>query len=292
VDPFPILVVDDESPVPAQEELRELLVENQQRIKILRRSNGGPGAARNTGLEQLAGAVRYVAFLDSDDEWTDHHVANALAVLERGYDFYFSDHYQLEQQVSAFVRANRLALEDHPKLVSERPFHEFRGNMIDQIVAGNVIGTSTVVYRLEKFPDVRFRQEYRRAGEDYLFWLELAARTTRIAFSTAPECRYGRGVNVFSASAWGSDEHGTRLHEEMKYRKAAATHFPLSSAARYSNQRAIRRLREGFIADALHRLRHQERIDGRLLARQLRLDPWTLAALLPVLIRRTLIRNH
>jgi succinoglycan biosynthesis protein ExoW len=188
------------------------------------------------------------------------------------------------------VRA-RTRLREHPAALPDRPFHEYRGNMVDQIIAGNVIGTSTVVYRFEKFPTVRFRQEFRRAGEDYLFWLELATRTTRFAFSTVAECRYGRGVNVFSGSTWGTDEYGLRLHEEMKYRKAAAALFPLSGGARHSNQQAIRALREGFITDALHRLRHRKAIDGRLLVRQLRLDPWTAAASLSTLLNLTLRRQ-
>jgi succinoglycan biosynthesis protein ExoW len=157
--------------------------------------------------------------------------------------------------------------------------------MIDQIITGNVIGTPTVVYRFEKFPEVRFRQEFRRAGEDYLFWLELAMRTTRIAFSAIPECRCGRGVNVYSGSTWGTDEYGRRLHEEMKYRKTAARLFPLSQSARRANQQAIRVLREGFISDVLHRLRHRKTIDLGLMSRQLRLDPWTAITFLPTTIR-------
>ncbi len=292
VDPFPIIVVDDSSPVPAADELGELIRAHGDRIRIIRRENGGPAAARNAGLDAIEGAARYVAFLDSDDEWVEGHVANAVRVLERGADVYFTDFYHIDQDVSAFQRAARIDPADHRQLFAAEPLYEYQGDMVVQILTGNVIGTSTLVYLFEKFADVRFREEFRYAGEDYLFWLDLAARDAKFAFSTVPECRCGRGVNVYSGSGWGTDRYAIRLHHEMKYRKTAARLFALSAEARKSNARMIGRLRAAFVADLLHRARSREPIDLAVVLSQLRLDPLTVLGILPVsygLVKRAVV---
>lgn len=59
-----ILLIDDGSTddTPA---LCDRLAENDPRIRVFHKENGGPSSARNFGLTQAAGA--YVGFVDSDD---------------------------------------------------------------------------------------------------------------------------------------------------------------------------------------------------------------------------------
>lgn len=87
-----IIVVDDASPVSARSELADVMTAHPGKIRILEQPNAGPAAARNKGLDNVPQGTQYVAFLDSDDEWIDTHLANATAALGSGYDFYFSDH--------------------------------------------------------------------------------------------------------------------------------------------------------------------------------------------------------
>jgi glycosyltransferase involved in cell wall biosynthesis len=74
VDDFECIVVDDAGSEPAA-------VSDDPRLKLLRRTvNGGPAAARNTGLEVARG--RYVAFLDDDEVFTPDRLELALRGLE------------------------------------------------------------------------------------------------------------------------------------------------------------------------------------------------------------------
>jgi hypothetical protein len=50
------------------------------RVKVVRRPNGGPAAARNTGVRHARAPV--VAFLDSDDRWRPHHLEEMLGLLD------------------------------------------------------------------------------------------------------------------------------------------------------------------------------------------------------------------
>lgn len=273
--PIHVLVIDDASPVPAQSEIENLgpLTFS---LQVVVQPNGGPGAARNKALDLMPADTRYVAFLDSDDEWTPDHLARAQAALEAGHDFYFADHFQLGQSVGAFARAGRLNLQDHPALaLGVAGLHSYGGDMLDQVIRGNLIGTSTVVYRWAAFAKQRFRPEYTNAGEDYIFWMEIAHQGARIAFSTECEARYGRGVNIYSGTAWGSKQHLLRVHNEMRYRKFTAQRFPVTDAQRAHLQNAVRALRQEFVQDILHLLKHREIPPMRLVAQHLCMDPLT-----------------
>jgi glycosyltransferase involved in cell wall biosynthesis len=73
---FEAIVVDDASPEPV-----EVRVEDP-RVRLLRRdTNGGPAAARNTGLETARGT--YLAFCDDDDLFSPNRLALAVEGLDR-----------------------------------------------------------------------------------------------------------------------------------------------------------------------------------------------------------------
>ena len=113
--PVQVLVVDDASPVPAEPEL-EALGTFRNQVHVIRQPNGGPGAARNAGLDHAPAGTRYIAFLDSDDTWSTDHLARATAALGAGYSFYFADHVQLGATVGAFARAGRIQPGQHPQI--------------------------------------------------------------------------------------------------------------------------------------------------------------------------------
>jgi succinoglycan biosynthesis protein ExoW len=280
-----IIVVDDASPVSAKDELADVMREYPGRIVIIEQPNGGPAAARNKALDNVAADTSYVAYLDSDDEWIPEHLANAMASMANGFDFYFSDHYQLQQTVSAFKRASRINVDQHPRIAGSEHVHAYQGDMFDQILTGNIIGTSTVVYRYANFPALRFREEFVYAGEDYLFWLELSALTKKIAFSSLVECTYGKGVNIFSGSGWGTEKSLIRCHHEMKYKKALPRLFELNNVQLEANRRAVKLLRRSFVADMLHRIAHRIPMDRSVLKNQFRVDPQSFYFALPLAVK-------
>lgn len=290
--PYEILVIDDESPIPAADEVLALQASCQDNLRIILQSNGGPGLARNTGLQAVRVGTRYVAFLDSDDEWLPHHLEDAHFALERGFDFYFADHYQLGRDVSAFKRAEQVDFAAHPIIFGRDYLHIYDGDMVNQIITGNLIGTSTVVFSYQKFSFLRFRKEFQNAGEDYLFWLDVAAQKATFAFSSRCDARYGAGVNVYSGAGWGTDAHLLRVHDEMKYRKLTRKLFPMSSAQKQLLSAKIEDLRGEFVGDILHRLAHLERISLRLLMKHVILDPMTFLRFLPISISIFARRKH
>ncbi len=86
-----VIVVDDGS----TDETPTILgmYEHDVRVRIIRQSNQGEGAARNTGIGVAGG--EYVAFLDSDDIWRADKLERQLAILvdSPGQAWVYSDAY-------------------------------------------------------------------------------------------------------------------------------------------------------------------------------------------------------
>jgi len=75
---FEIIIVDDASSDDLGLALKSF---DDLRLQVLRHEkNRGAGAARNTGIRTAKG--KYIAFLDSDDEWTRHKLARQVAYLD------------------------------------------------------------------------------------------------------------------------------------------------------------------------------------------------------------------
>lgn len=248
-----VVVVDDDSPIPAEGEVAQF--EDRLAIRLLKRSNGGPGAARNTGLNHVDPSTRFVAFLDSDDVWEYGHLRAATQALEQsGASFFFSNFLQLRATTPAFERAGRLSKSDH-QVVGEDTY-VFSGDMGAQILTGNVIGTPTVVFDFARHGGLRFRTEYRRMGEDYLMWLDFWRDQARFVFRWTPSVICKEGVNVFAGVSWGTVALLERTRDELRFTRTVLDTYALPEAARKRLEERITERRRFFAkatASALRR---------------------------------------
>jgi succinoglycan biosynthesis protein ExoW len=195
---FDVIVVDDDSPLPAERDLRDFTLEQRSHIAVIRQENAGPGGARNTGLDHVPVDSAYVAFLDSDDEWMPDHLKNAVAGLSRfDADCYWasirgSDAFYYHFGVSALAdvtAVNRLS--DDPPLV-EIP--DLAGVMLKN---WSFLHLSAMVIGESLFRKVRFEAALRLAAEDVLFFYDCVRAARRVVLSDAAGAVRGEGINIF-----------------------------------------------------------------------------------------------
>ena len=251
-----IIVVDDASPVAAESELQNYQLNNDQiTLTTIRQSNKGPGGARNTGLDSLTDSTQVVAFLDSDDTWSPDHLQHLCKAMSSGADFYFADHQRVAEPLTRFQECN---FEQSKAAHSAGDVVECSSDIFYEILKQSPVGTSTVAYRFDKYKSVRFAENI-RAGEDIMFWLDIASNKPRAFYSTSIEALYGRGVNIFHGVQWGTTADLIRLRDSAQFHQTVMTRYPLDERCFDLNKSYLKGIDQSFAKSLLGAVKHGEK---------------------------------
>ena len=225
-----VYVVDDASPWPPEGEVAAVTWPANISCRILKQPNGGPGSARNRGLDSLEDE-KYVAFLDSDDAWNSYHLSSAHLAFERGFDFYTADWLIDEHDTRALDHYYGDKLDTQPCDGIEWG-RELRDELIHYTVCGPIGSTCSMVVRRPLVADVRFHEALRTAGEDGLFATHIAAKRPRVLISSRIDTQLGRGVNIFSSGGWNSRQAFLRTTYYLRSRlmmRTLAAPYPVAA---------------------------------------------------------------
>ena len=167
-DDYEIIVVNDGSPDTA--EFEKALEPYLNDITYIRRANGGPGAARNTGIRAARG--EFIAFLDSDDQWVPTHLAEMREFLQSDptLDLVYGDAVDFGESANEGVTT--MYANPSEGLVT------FESLVLCKCT---VVG-STVVARRQALIDAGLFDESFMQGEDFDLWARLAYRGGRIDY--------------------------------------------------------------------------------------------------------------
>lgn len=287
--PIQILVIDDGSPVPACDELawaRGSVMPENRTLEIVRQDNAGPAHARNNGLKRAYAAGGHVALLDSDDVWRTQHIRRAIQALDLGFDFYFSNYLPINKRRPAFERDGFEPSRNGESLGDG--FFRFSGDFFERIICNNVVGTSTVVFKVDAVSPLNFMPEYQFAGEDHYFWLGVARNTNRIVFSHMCEVEYDFGVNIYeSGKTLGDRKTFSRIANELRFRKSLFQRYKLNPVELQCTSRIIKKLQDEFVVNAIHAIKTSPLRGIGEIVRFVRQDHASLARLF-VAMRRSL----
>ncbi|MEN9559271.1 MAG: hypothetical protein RLZZ502_482 [Pseudomonadota bacterium] len=258
-----VVIVDDASPVPAEQEVSRFLAQQSLHIQILHQANAGPNTARNTGLQALDPASEFVAYLDSDDEWEDTHLSRAVSALRKGFNVYFSNLRHLGTEgLPEFERAQRLQVEAHPLIEGlDKSFRAYQGDMMAQILLANTMFIPSMVIDRHFAQEVRFYDGFRSGGGDYMYWLRLCRAGARFCFSTQVEVICGSGINMWYANGWGTDGYLKRLAGESEYRTLALNEYLSDPETKQKVSAQLQSLRSSVLMDCVHRLLRRKPLD-------------------------------
>jgi glycosyltransferase involved in cell wall biosynthesis len=147
------VIVDDGSP--DEEAVKRLarIAARDERIKVIRQTNGGTGAARNTGFRHSRG--RYICLLDHDDMIEPTYLEKCVWFLDSNHEFAFCNSYSVVFGEQEFLWTTGFE----------------RGKAFLQANSGPPIS----VVRREAYTDCGgFDESIRDLYEDWDFWLAMA----------------------------------------------------------------------------------------------------------------------
>jgi len=215
---YEILVVNDGSP--DTDALERSLLAYESKIRYFKQENRGPSGARNLAMANARG--QYVAFLDSDDTWLPHHLAEQIDMLRRNpdIDLVYADSTLVRDGVTV---GHAFGSEpQHPPVTFEKILSE-----------ECTVGTSSTVARRQALIDAGLFDERFRCCEDFDLWLRMAFLGCHMD--------YHSGVHVIhrlSPDSLSGDRYVMKRARIEAYQKALST-LPISSAQRELIERLI-----------------------------------------------------
>ena len=250
---FEVIVVDDGS----SDQTPEIVAGYKDRIRYLRKENGGQPSARNVGIRAACGS--YIAFVDADDLWLPKKLELQMELFCRRPDlaWVYSD-------AIAFDGDTGQELFRMGDLTKPRT-----GDILRPLLLRDFIPSPTPVIRRDVFGTVGYFDESPdlQIGEDWNMWLRIAAKCP-VEFVDQPLARY----RSHRASTMGSTD--------LRY--AFRNHWTLVENAVARDPERLSDLRGQALAGVCIRaaglmVRRGDRRGARqMLGRAVRLFPWDL----------------
>jgi glycosyltransferase involved in cell wall biosynthesis len=186
------------------------------RVTYLRQENQGVSAARNVGLRAARGS--YIALLDSDDIWKPWKIELQLCCLDHFPEagmiwtdmeaispderlvsprflrtMYRAPYRWFPTSESLFSTSEPLAALFHSPPASAADARVYVGDISSQMIMGNLVHTSTVLLRRERFePLGGFDESLKPSGEDYDFHLR-TCQAGPVAYADVASIQYQVG---------------------------------------------------------------------------------------------------
>ncbi|MGI9234252.1 MAG: glycosyltransferase family 2 protein [Woeseiaceae bacterium] len=197
-----LVIVDDGS----DERTRQFLeTQTGARTRVVFREHSGvPAAVRNVGIACARG--KYVAFLDSDDQWAPDKLQEQLAVMESAPMRRWS--YTAVRKISADGRV----LDD----ADFEPWVGYSGYIVEELLRFKAsVAMPTVMADLAFVRELDGFDETMRFAEDYDLWLRMAMRS-EVSVISKPLADVRSHPGRFSEDRVAGLEGWQRLFEKMR----------------------------------------------------------------------------
>ncbi|NKB77891.1 MAG: glycosyltransferase [Gammaproteobacteria bacterium] len=186
-----VIVIDDGS----SDDTHEILIRYGDSIRIVSQSNQGVSAARNAGIGISNG--KWIALLDSDDEWMENKLEKQVEMLSSNPEF------KICHTDEIWIRNGRRvnAMKKHAKP---------DGWIFNRCLPLCCVSPSSVLINREVLDHVGLFDESLPACEDYDLWLRIFSQYSALLVPENLIKKYGGHDDQLSRLYWGMDRFRVR----------------------------------------------------------------------------------
>ncbi len=181
---YEIIVVNDGS----TDDTEQVLAPYFNRILYVRQDNAGPGAARNTALRCALG--RYIALLDSDDQWLPHYLETMLTQMKAAPEI---DVLYPNAILFGTPQWDGKLFQDVCPSSAPVTLEKFLTRECNVFISA--------VFKRDILDVVGMFDESLCGSEDFDLWLRMLQQGYRFAFLTEPLARYRKRADSLSSSS-------------------------------------------------------------------------------------------
>ncbi len=178
--PDEIIVVDDGSSDNTKAEAEKF----GKKVRYLRQENGGPGQARNTGIQ--AAKSEWVAFLDSDDEWIGERLEAQIDLVKRNPDLMWCGGNAVNNN-----RGVETSRSNPDKADLGLNGKDYFDHYLLAVGGGHIIeATNTFLIKKEVFDEVGLFDPTFLRAEDSDMWCRIAFKYPKFGYVNKPLARF------------------------------------------------------------------------------------------------------
>lgn len=228
-----VVVVDDRSTDDTRELVAKMTAADPRVRYVTNERTRGPSGARNSGVAAARG--RFVALLDSDDQWEPFHLAEAIKLLAgtRPTDVFTANPLRKKWGSGEVVEYDELQLSQYAGEAADGAFWFDPERLFDAALRRRVLTTQTIVARREVFERLPFDEDL-LAGEDCLFPIQVAAEKFRVVHRQAYHVVYWvHDDNMTNRDAAHASERLVAVREAfVRLYRRLLTDYPLNADQR------------------------------------------------------------
>lgn len=161
------IIFSDDGSTDKTTEIIELWLKKNNNIKckILKNQHGGPGYARNIGINNSN--FEWIAFLDSDDTWDKNKILETKKAISNELNINFIAHYEIHEDKYGIRKEISRKLKD---------FENSKKKLSKFLYISNIFSTSAVICKKSLLKEKGLFDPNLLNGQDYDLWLKLSPK--------------------------------------------------------------------------------------------------------------------